>query len=164
LGRVVKVEESSLPGVGKRVFFRHLENGNALAVVTLEDGRKEIYIDPDGVDPTVIRLSADEARVIGQSIVSEFLPKTVIDYMSRIVQGGLQMDQVTITPDSPVAGQTVVDTKLRSESGALILAVLRGGQHVYNPPPTTVLQPGDVLVMVGDEGQMRRAQKILSGA
>jgi TrkA domain protein len=159
----MQVEESTLPGVGRKIAFKDLAQGQDLAVVTLQDGGKVLYVDPDGPDPIVIRLGTDEARIIGQAIVSEWLPKTLIDYVSRSFQGGFSMDQITLSADSPMAGLTIVETKLRQESGALILAVVKGGEQVRNPPPTTVIKPGDVLILVGDEPQLVKARRLILG-
>lgn len=158
------MEETILPGLGKRVTFHHLSDGNAIAVVLFEDGRKEIHINPDHPKPVVVKLEGDEARVVGQAIFSEWRPKTLIDHISRTFQGGMALDQFSITDASPIAGHTIMDTRLRSESGALIIAVVKGGTTQYNPPPTVAIQPGDVIVLIGDEDQLHKARRIITGA
>lgn len=159
----MQVEETVLPGVGKRVTFRQLKDGHAVAIVILDDGRKEVYLNPDDVDPIVIRLEAEEARILGQAIVTEWRPKTIIDYLSRSFQGGMAMDQFTITDRSPIAGLTVMDTNLRSSTGASIIALIKGGKTLFNPPPSTAIGPGDVVVLIGDEDQLHRARNIIIG-
>src|SRR5687767_330007 len=106
----MQVEESVLPGLGKRVTFRRLKNGPDIAVVILDDGRKELYINPDRLEPTVVKLDAEEARLVGQAMVTEWRPKTIIDYMSRSFQSGMAMDQYTISEQSHIAGQSVQET------------------------------------------------------
>ncbi|MBI2077839.1 MAG: cation:proton antiporter regulatory subunit [Euryarchaeota archaeon] len=159
----MRVEEAVLPGLGKRVTFRGLRDGNSIAIVILDDGRKEIYLNPDKLDPIVFKLDAEEARIVGQAIVTEWRPKTIIDYISRSFQGGMAMDQFTITHESPIAGMTVMDTNLRSATGASIIALVKAGKTLYNPNPTTVIGPGDVVVLIGDEDQLQRARRIIVG-
>lgn len=157
----MQVEEAILPGVGKRVTFRRLKDGTSIAIVIFDDGRKEIYVNPDDLRPNVIKMDADEARLIGQAIVTEWRPKTIIDYISRSFQGGMAMDQFTIADESPLAGMTVMETNLRSATGASIIALLKGGRTIYNPPPSTVIAPGDVVVMIGDGDQLHKARTLI---
>lgn len=159
----MQVEESILPGVGKRVTFRKLKDGHAVAVVIFDDGRKELYLNPDDLNPLVVKLDPDEARLLGQAIVTEWRPKTIIDYISRSFQGGMAMDQFTIAEASPVAGFTVMDTHLRQATGASVIALIKGGRNIYNPPPSTVIAPGDVVVLIGDEDQLHKARDLIVG-
>lgn len=159
----MQVEEAVLPGLGKRVTFRQLKDGHSVAIVILDDGRKEVYVNPDSVDPTVIKLEGEEARLLGQAMVTEWRPKTIIDYISRSFQGGMAMDQFTITEHSPIAGLTVMDTNLRSSTGASVIALIKGGKTIYNPPPSTVIGPGDVVVLIGDEDQLHKARNVIVG-
>jgi TrkA domain protein len=162
-GTAMQVEESVLPGLGKRVTFRRLKNSPDVAIVTFDDGRKELYINPDTMDPVVLKLDPEESRLLGQAIVTEWRPKTIIDYMSRSFQGGMAMDQYTISEQSPLAGMTVMDTNLRASTGASIIALIKKGKTLYNPPPATVIAPGDVVVLIGDEDQLHKARAIIVG-
>ena len=53
--------------------------------------------------------------------------------------------------------QTIGDLRLRSETGATIVAIYRGEESTPNPPPETKLFPGDVLLLMGDKEQVRSA-------
>lgn len=159
----MQVEETVLPGLGKRVTFRQLKGAPAISIVIFDDGRKEVYVDPDRLDPLVLKLDAEESRLIGQAIVTEWRPRTIIDYISRSFQGGMAMDQFTISPESAIVGLTVLDTNLRSATGASIIALVKNGKTLYNPPPSTVIGPGDVVVVIGDEDQLAKARRIIIG-
>lgn len=159
----MEVQEAVLPGVGKRVIFRHLSGGHALAIVSFEDGHKELYVDPDDPKPLVLKFSSDEARVVGSAVLTEWGSKTLIDHISRSFQGGMALDQFTITPDSPIAGRTIQETRLRTESGASIISLIKGGKNYYNPSPQTAIQPGDVIILIGDEEQLHRARRTILG-
>jgi TrkA domain protein len=75
----------------------------------------------------------------------------------------MAMDQFTITAHSPIAGMTIMETKLRSETGASIIALVKGGKNYYNPAPQTAIQPGDVMLLIGDEAQLHKARRIITG-
>lgn len=159
MARAMQVEESVLPGIGKRVTFRRLKDGHSVAIVIFDDGRKEVYLNPDDLKPTVLKLEGEEARLVGQAIVTEWRPRTIIDYISRSFQGGMAMDQYTVTQASPIVGRTVAETNLRSATGASIMALIKGGKTLYNPPPSTAISPGDVVVVMGDEDQLHKARE-----
>ncbi len=60
------------------------------------------------------------------------------------------------------ANQTIQDLRLRSETGATIVAIYRGEEAVPNPPPETKLMPGDVLLLMGDPRQIKAAIQFLN--
>jgi TrkA domain protein len=51
--------------------------------------------------------------------------------------------------DSPVAGETLRRSEIRTSTGASIIAMQRGDETVANPDPETELEPDDLLVAVG---------------
>ena len=57
--------------------------------------------------------------------------------------------------------QTIRDLRLRSESGATIVSIYRNNDSIPNPPPETRLLPGDVLLLMGDEEQLKLALRYL---
>jgi len=60
-------------------------------------------------------------------------------------------------------GQTLAETGLRSRTGALVLSVRRGESDIATPEATFRLAAGDVLVVVGQQAQLRSAAKLLTG-
>jgi len=60
------------------------------------------------------------------------------------------------------ANQTLRDLRLRAETGATIVAIYRNDDSIPNPAPDTKLEPGDVLLLMGDQGQVRSAIQFLN--
>ncbi len=58
--------------------------------------------------------------------------------------------------------QTIQDLKLRSETGATIVAIYRDDKSLLNPAPDMKLMPGDVLLLMGDQNQIRGAVQFLN--
>jgi CPA2 family monovalent cation:H+ antiporter-2 len=54
------------------------------------------------------------------------------------------------------------DLGLRSHTGATIVAIYRGDDSIPNPSPETALQPGDVLMLMGEPAQIKAAIQYLS--
>lgn len=65
--------------------------------------------------------------------------------------------QLKVEEGSPLAGQTLAEAALRERTGATIVGILRGGQRLASPGAQTRLEPGDVLLVVGAEEELRSA-------
>ncbi len=57
--------------------------------------------------------------------------------------------QMEVRPDSPVAGRSIEQAGLRHLPGLYLSEIERDGQSLPAPPPTAVLQAGDVLSFAG---------------
>lgn len=58
--------------------------------------------------------------------------------------------------------QAIRDLRLRSETGATIVALYRDEESIPNPSPETKLVPGDVLLLMGDQTQIKAAIQFLN--
>lgn len=61
-----------------------------------------------------------------------------------------------------LVGKSLIDSKLRENTGASIVAISRDGEMIANPPPNTVLATGDVIGMIGEDEQIKKAKEILA--
>ncbi len=67
-----------------------------------------------------------------------------------------RIEEVKITPASPLVGRCLADTSLGLTNGALVLAIrTASGRFVANPAPDTRLDPGTVLIVLGTSAQLR---------
>jgi len=62
---------------------------------------------------------------------------------------------------SPADGLTIRELDLRSRTGVTVIAVVRDGRPVTNPPPEHDVRAGDALVLVGSHPQLARAFAML---
>ncbi|HEX9670326.1 MAG TPA: cation:proton antiporter [Thermoanaerobaculia bacterium] len=70
-------------------------------------------------------------------------------------------DLFRVTATSAAAGKSLLDLDLRRRSGATVIAVVRGERSQTNPPAEVVLEPGDVLVLVGSHAEVENAFGVL---
>jgi CPA2 family monovalent cation:H+ antiporter-2 len=75
----------------------------------------------------------------------------------------MAVERLRLPPDSPFVGKTLAATGLRTQTGALVLAVGRGGEEIAPPGPHFRLAADDVLVVVGQPAQLRAAARLLAG-
>lgn len=70
-----------------------------------------------------------------------------------------QVGQVSITPESAFAHRTVAELGLRDTLDVLVIGVRRGEEHVANPGPDFLVQPGDTLYLWGVPDHITTAQR-----
>jgi voltage-gated potassium channel len=89
----------------------------------------------------------------GMRMVSEMIrpaTTTFLDMMLRERDRVLRFDEVEIPPNSLLAGKSIAEAKLDEAAGALLVALRKGGgkDFTFNPPKTTPLAVGDVLIFI----------------
>ncbi len=72
--------------------------------------------------------------------------------------------KVTVPADSSVIGVSVGELNIRAETGATVVTVIRGDVKIRNVGPKLTFLGGDVLVAMGDEGEIAKLKALLGGA
>lgn len=62
----------------------------------------------------------------------------------------LEFSWITLAADSPLAGRTLGEAQIRSQTGATIVAIMRPEGLVINPDVTEAMRAGDVLAVLGN--------------
>lgn len=88
------------------------------------------------------------AQVILRPKVDEFLT-----HVLKADHAGLIMDEVTIEPESGLAGQTLASARFRQHFEAIVLAIIdaKSGEMHFNPGPRDPISPGDTLIVLGSQ-------------
>ena len=75
---------------------------------------------------------------------------------------GLIMEEAEIGQKSGFIGKNLIESRLRQDFGVIIVAIKKGsGQMVFNPTPTEKLAAGDVIVVIGQTGDLKRMREII---
>jgi voltage-gated potassium channel len=101
----------------------------------------------------------------GMRMVSEMIrpaTTTFLDMMLRERERVLRFDEVTVGPGSALAGKTIEESKLEEKTGALLVALRRGGgkEFDFNPAKTTKLAEKDILVFIASPEMIQGLEKI----
>jgi Trk K+ transport system NAD-binding subunit len=78
---------------------------------------------------------------------------------------GLDLEVLAAAPGSRAAGTTI--GALEAEAGGAFLIVAlnrRGGESILQPPPSTVIEAGDGVAVVGRPGRAAQVAKLFTGA
>lgn len=137
-------------------------SGRRVGIVAQRDGELDLIIskanDPDACVAS-IPLTPDEAATIGSLLGSRQLVAQLTEEHRDLP--GVSTRQFYIDHGSPFDGRTLGDTRMRSRSGASLVAVLRSGQVQASPAPDFTLAGGDLLVVVGTSEGLDTAADIL---
>ena len=153
---------STLEGV------QRLKQAGAVEVVWPEfEGGVEI------VRRTLVRLQfppADVQRYLDAVRKEGFAVAAVRDDRARALEelaqavGTLEVRWAVVAGTSPVAGRTLADSKVRTTSGASVVAISRGQNVIGNPGPMEYLNPGDRVALVGSPTDIAEAERLLTGS
>ncbi|HYM10146.1 MAG TPA: potassium channel protein [Bryobacterales bacterium] len=71
----------------------------------------------------------------------------------------LSIEQIRVGAESPCAAQTLEQARLPQKFGIIVLAVMKtDGKMQFNPSGQTAMQPGDVLIAIGETTKLRRLE------
>jgi voltage-gated potassium channel len=100
------------------------------------------------------------AKLMLKPQVSAFL-----DIVSRHGGPDLRFEEIEITRTCPQAGRTIRDTRVRHETGALIVALRKAnGSFDTTPDPDATLDIGDILIAVGTEQELRALEELFASS
>lgn len=74
------------------------------------------------------------------------------------------MDTFYIEEGSNLHNRSIADIRLTSDSGAKVLAIVRGDKPQTNPPEDFVLNAKDIIVVIGSHSELNKAMEILKQA
>lgn len=160
----MEVQETRLPGLGLRHDFT-LADGRSIGVVSLKNGMRQFVV-YDEADPDQVAVSVDLAPEESQVVAELLGAPRVIERLNRLREqvDGLATAGIPIGVDSPFVGRTLGESRLRSRTGASVVAVVRDDRVAPSPTPDYTFHSGDRVIVVGtDEGVQQASDILLAG-
>jgi voltage-gated potassium channel len=90
----------------------------------------------------------------GRRMAGEITHPTVVQFIDQMLHDRkeeLCLEEVAIPSGSSFVGKTLRDAPIRAETNLLVVALRVDGKFIYNPEPSTSLDVGSVLVVIGPE-------------
>lgn len=100
----------------------------------------------------------------GRRLASELVRPTVtefIDQMLREREEVLRLDEVVIPDGSSFVGKSLLEVPIRAETKLLVIALRVDKKFIYNPEPSTVLEVGSVMVVLGATANVARLRALV---
>ena len=157
----MEIKTSELPGIGKRYSFTMAEGGH-LVLILHHEGHREIYhfndIDEDEPDFTT-NMSDEEARQVASILLGvDYQP--VSDDKIELLLKSVRMDWIKVQADSCIAGKKIIESQIRTRTGATVVAIQRGEKIIGSPNANEVIRPGDTLMTIGTREQTKSLEKL----
>lgn len=156
------IDETPLPGIGKRLEF-FTNEGRRMGVVQHHTGRRELFVctagDPDRATVSV-DLSEDDAGRLSDALGIQ--TGEVRDERTYRVEG-LVFEWIDIAEDSPVAGRSIAELRVRTRTGASIVAAIGPDRSIPAPEPDFVIESGQTLVVAGTSDGVRAVSALVAG-
>ncbi|MHB9024163.1 MAG: potassium channel family protein [Armatimonadota bacterium] len=141
----------------------HSDADNMLLVLTARGLHHDLRIIAQALEPETepkLRRAGASGVVLPHSIggmrmASELIRPNVVtflDLMLRSKDATIRVDEITIPHDSSVNGQQLTESGLLDVEGVSVVAFCEkhGSHYVFNPSCDTVLNPGSILIVMGN--------------
>ncbi len=158
------VKEGELPGVGKKYSIR-TANGDTIVVIIHYSGKREIYyFEDDNEEPTaVIELTDEEARALGTILVGALFQPTSDEEKIGFLMKHLAFEWIKVPQNSPLSNRTIKELDIRKNYGVIVVAIIRDENVIVSPSPLFKIEPGDVLVVVGNIENVKKFARLVEG-
>ncbi len=160
----MQVKTTDLPGVGKMVSLFTAE-GSKLVLIIHHSGKREIYFFEDADEDEAdfcVGLSDEETRQLGAQLLGVDYQPVSLEKM-KLFQKQLVMEWIELKDTSPLANKSIGDSKIRSKTGASIVAIIRSDDMIVSPDVTEVLKPADTLMACGRSEQIKAFEALCNG-
>ena len=156
---------SELPEIGTKYEIES-PKGDKVAIIFLKTGELELYVLEVGADkPAVTRLTLEEARRIGSVLTGSMLTIENEDVeVSFSAISDLRINIHAFPVLAGMVGKSIKDLAIRKRTGATIIALSRKGVSMISPPPDTVFEEGDVVVVIGEREQIKACEREILGS
>ncbi len=155
---------ADLPGVGKKISFDTAEN-QKIVIIIHHSGKRDLYFFQDKEEDEAdyfLSLTPEETREMGAQLLGVAYHPVEDDEM-KILQNQLVMEWIKITPESPFVDKQIAESKIRTHTGASIIALMHGDDVVVSPDIDVVIKAGDTVMVAGKRDQIRRFDSMARG-
>ncbi|GGS51312.1 cation:proton antiporter regulatory subunit [Streptomyces griseoviridis] len=154
-----RLRATPLPGIGVQYDLVTREH-RQLSVVAHRDGARTVNVyradDPDSCAQS-LKLTSSEAG----ALIDALKPSHHSASLLHTSDLGLVAERIEVSATSQWNGRLLGDTRMRTETGASIVAVLRHAEAVPSPTPDFRLMGGDTVIVIGTREGVDAAAAIL---
>jgi voltage-gated potassium channel len=165
---------AGLPRARGLVASSDSDSDNLYITLSARDQRPELFIvarASDGDAAKKLRLAGADRVVEPYSAAGKEMAKLVLkpqvaaflDAMSATGESDMRFEEIIVDATSGQAGRSIEEIQVRSQTGALIIALRKkDGSFDTTPNPEAVLDEGDVMICVGTPGELSSLEELFA--
>ena len=143
---------------------------NVYTVLSARVLRPELFIvsraETDDATLKLKRAGADRVispyEIGGVQIAQTALRPAVVDFVALATSSDnleLAMEEIAISPTSPLVNQSILNANLRQRFGAIVVGIQRYDRRIeFNPSPDADIRAGDKLVVLGRPDSLKELE------
>lgn len=99
----------------------------------------------------------------GQRMASEMVRPTVVRFLDQMLadEAVLRLEEVAIPDGSWFIDKSLREVPIRAHTNLLVVALRVGSSFLYNPEPSTKLEAGAVLVVLGESRNVAKLRELV---
>ncbi|MFG2196050.1 cation:proton antiporter regulatory subunit [Streptomyces sp. NPDC048639] len=153
------MSSTPLPGIGVRYDLTTREQ-RRLSVVAHRDGSRTVNAYRED-DPDACALSARLTAGEADALIDALMPAHHSPSLLSTTELGLVAERIELSSTSHWNGRLLGETRMRTDTGVSIVAVLRRAEAIPSPGPDYRLAGGDTLIVIGTREGVDAAAEIL---
>lgn len=154
-----RISATPLPGIGVQYHLNTREDRH-ISVVAHRDGTRTVNIyeadDPDASAHSLHLTGPESASLIDALMPAHHSPNVL-----HTTDLGLVAERIELSTHAHWNGRLLGETRMRTDTGASIVAVLRRSAAIPSPAPDFRLAGGDTLIVIGTREGIEAAAAIL---
>lgn len=163
--RMEILEQASLSNASAFISLLSSDADNIFTVMSAREKKEDLFIITRAIDSEnsskLYRIGANRVispyELSSRRIVNTVLKPNVvelIDIMTYSQNIALSLEEYSITENASFAGKTIKNSGLKERYNIMIIAIKRGEKTHFNPSPDMVLEPNDLLILVGERKKL----------
>jgi voltage-gated potassium channel len=139
------------------------DSSNVFVALTARQMNPDLFILARTVDhdnrAKLLHAGADKviapSEVGADRMAQVVLRPNVDEFMEQVLHTStlsLQIDEVEVHPQAPLAGQSLAESNFRQQFDAVVIGIIDAdtGDMTFNPAPTARIDASDILIVLGD--------------
>ena len=101
----------------------------------------------------------------GRQMVTAMTRPVIMDFVENVFYNQelhLDIAEIRVALGSALVGNTLFGNKIKERYDAIVVAMKRGEELLTNPSAEAVIHGGDVLIVLGQRGQLSRLNEVAS--
>ncbi len=146
------------------------DEDNVLAVLTARQMKQNLTIVSKAIKKTShdklkkagADLTVSPNEIGGRRLATMIMKPSVVSFVDTILEDSqimVDVEDITITEESPFLGQKLKDLNVLLKKDLMIVGIKREKDFLFNPNLDTSLDLGDTLIMIGQTEQLDKLNK-----